>query len=66
MSGNFKWSGPWHPCHETRGKQSADSSHVNYGDTNTHLPLVAITVNSDERPVYALLDSGSTNTFISV
>ena len=52
-------------AHGTRGKQSADSSHVNCGGTNTHLPLVAVTVNSDERPVYALLDSGSTNSFIS-
>ena len=27
-------------AHGTRGKQSADSSHVNCGGTNTHLPLV--------------------------
>ena len=52
-------------AHGTRVKQSADSSHVNCGGTNTHIPLVAVTVNSDERPVYALLDSDSTNSFIS-
>ena len=44
-----------------QGKQSADSSHVNCGGTNTHIPLVAITLNRYERPVYALLDSGGMN-----
>ena len=52
-------------ANETRGKQSVDSSHVNCGGTNNHLPLVAVTVNSDECPVYALLYSCSTNSFIS-
>ena len=40
------------------------NSHVNSHGSNIHLPLVAVNVN-DQCQVYALLDSGSTNTFVT-
>ena len=49
----------------TGNEGSASSASANADDSNVYLPFVTVKVNGSPETFYALLDSGSTNTFVS-
>ena len=48
-----------------RGSVNVSNASANAELSNVYLPIVPVTVNGDAHTYYALLDSGSTNSFIS-